>query len=482
VAALCRVDATFFHRSLRMLALGGAGLGVLSAVRLGEVLLRNPGIIEVLRETPTGLRISPQIADYIAAGSYFALCWLVSLGLAMASRRWRPVWLAAGVPLMAALYLTGSRSVIAAALGGLAILAFMAARHRTVVFGRVGIFALTAVVAMVISYPWMTGRDVIGETAALSLQTRQELARTTLRVIETRPLFGVGFDRFQLLADGLASPELNRLWQGRKNPHNDFLRVGAELGLVGLGLFLWIMVAAGKRIYTALRRSPDVRLAGVAGGLVAFIITSMVSDPLMVREVSYAFWIALGLGVGHAARSAAQFDAPNQPVGESATPPKHRVIRAIALLLGCLLVLSIPFRARQELGSVDLTHVRYGFYDWDLDPDGIPNRWTGPRATVFVDGRARLVDISLSSTMLDGALQQVEVRVDGRLANRIAVGPEWQRLRISLPAASTPGPRRIDLVISPSWVPADVIGNNDQRVLGVKVGPISAIMPPGESR
>ncbi len=67
-AALCQLDPTFFGRALRMLTLGGAGLAVLSAVRLGEILLRNPGAIEALRATSVGLRISPQIPDYIAAG------------------------------------------------------------------------------------------------------------------------------------------------------------------------------------------------------------------------------------------------------------------------------------------------------------------------------------------------------------------------------------------------------------------------------
>ena len=45
----------------------------------------------------------------------------------------------------------------------------------------------------------------------------------------------------------------------------------------------------------------DPLLAGLAAGLVAFLITSMVSNPLMLREVSYVFWIALGLAVGRSA-------------------------------------------------------------------------------------------------------------------------------------------------------------------------------------
>ncbi len=169
VAALCQVNATFFERALRMLTLGGAGLAVMSVVRLGEILLRNPNAIEALRATSVGLRISPQIPDYIAAGSYFALCWLVALGIAIASGRHRLAWVAAGVPLVLAIYLTGSRSVIAAALVGLVVLGFIVARQKTAAVRGVVSFAVVAFIVMVLSYSWMAGRDFAGEMARQSL-------------------------------------------------------------------------------------------------------------------------------------------------------------------------------------------------------------------------------------------------------------------------------------------------------------------------
>ena len=481
VAALCQVNATFFERALRMLTLGGAGLAVMSVVRLGEILLRNPNAIEALRATSVGLRISPQIPDYIAAGSYFALCWLVALGIAIASGRHRLAWVAAGVPLVLAIYLTGSRSVIAAALVGLVVLGFIVARQKTAAVRGVVSFAVVAFIVMVLSYSWMAGRDFAGEMARQSLIVRGELVRAGVHVIATRPLFGIGLDRFFLMAGEFASPELRALWQGRMNPHNDFLRFGAELGLVGLSLFMWILVGAGRRTWAALKGTRDVRLAGVAAGLVAFLVTSFVSNPLMVREVSYVFWIALGLAVGHSASLQAR-QVPEGATSGAGRPRRvSRLQWTIALLLGGLLVFSVPFRARQELATVDLTGVSYGLFEWATEPDGTRLRWSGPRATFFVDGRAHLVEIPLSGTVPSGVVQQVEVRVDGRLANRVAVGREWQRLRTFLPPGQSTAPHRIDLRIFPSWMPADVIpGNQDRRVFGVKVGEINVIgLPDG---
>ncbi|MDQ3489247.1 MAG: O-antigen ligase family protein [Acidobacteriota bacterium] len=534
VAALCRVDPTFFERGLRMLTLGGAVLAVTSAVKLAEIYLGNPGAIETLRATPNGLRISPQIPDFIAAGSYFGLCWVATLGLAVAgfaghrqtqlptsnsqlttSKR-RPsnnpaarldrrglgvgdwllgvareagpglargagvIWLLAGVPLIVALYLTGSRSVIAAALAGLVVLVLMLIRQGAAAARSLVAFGIIAAVVMVIGYPWWTGRDLSGVMARQSLYVRAELMKTGLRVIETRPLFGVGIDRFHLLAGGLASPDLHALFPARKNPHNDFLRFATELGLVGLALFLWILIAAARVIWRALRESRDARLAGLVGGIIVFLVTSMVSNPLMVREVSYVFWIALGLAVGRSTviQSPRLDNAPRTTVAVGGR--RRWSSGPVGLLVGGLLVFSVPLRARQELAETNLSHVSYGLFEWGNDPDGTRSRWSRPEFTLFVDGRALLVEIPLSGIALrSNALRQVEIRVDGRLVNRVPVGAEWQRVRTPLPGGPRTESWRLDFVVSPSWIPAEEIeGSDDRRVLGVKVGELKVIMVP----
>lgn len=471
-AALCRVDATFFDRALRMLVVGGAALGLMSAVRLGEIAFR-PGAIAALRASANGLRISPQIPDYIAAGSYFGLCWVAAMGLAIASRRRWP-WAALGVPLIGALYLTGSRSVLFAVAAGLAVTLILLVRRQRVARGVV-VFAVVALVLAMTGYRWMSGRDLAGELAQKSMAVRLELVRTSLRIIELRPVFGVGVDRFFLLAGSHASPELHAMFPARLNPHNDFLRFGAELGLVGLGLFLWILADAGRRVYQALARENDARLAGLVGGLVAFLITGLVSNPLIVREVSYAFWIALGLAVGRSSGGSWLPPSGGRPrVGTLFRPVAWRW--PLAALFVVVLAVSIPYRVWQELAGLDLSRVSYGLLDWGTNPDGTPARRTGPRATVFVHARARHVEIPLAGTLPSGGLQRVEVHVNGRLADRFEVGSDWHRARVVLPPERAQGSHRIDLFVSPTWVPAEVVGNDDWREVGVKVGKIQVLL------
>jgi hypothetical protein len=479
IATWCRIDAAFFGRGLRMLTVGGAGLAMMSVIRFAEILLRNPRGLAQMRATYDGLRISPQIPDYIAAGSYFSLCWLAALGFAIGSARHRLAWVVASLPLLAGLYLTGSRSVIAAALGGVGVLAFISfVRPRATATRRVIAGAIIAVVVMIGSFRWMIGHDIAGDQARASLSVRGELLRVGLHVIETRPLFGVGIDRFFLVAGTVKSPLLEAAWASRRNPHNDFLRFAGELGLLGLGLFLWILASAAARIWQALRSSSDPHLAGLAAGLVAFLITSMVSNPLMLREVSYVFWIALGLAVGRSAALQTSRAAGDSSIAAPTEPPARfsRLRATVASLLAALLLVSIPFRAKQELATLDPARVSYGLSDWETEGDGTRFRWSDSQVTLFVAGRARRVEIPLRGTLPSAGSQHVKVRLDGRMINDIIVGPDWQRLAIVFLGGDPAKPRRIELDVSPTWVRDDAISaGDDRRVVGVKVGELNVV-------
>ena len=84
---------------------------------------------------------------------------------------------------------------------------------------------------------------------------------------------------------------------------------------------------------------------------------------------------------------------------------------------------------------MNLSRVSYGLFEWGNDPDGTPSRWSRPEFTLYVDGRARVVEIPLSGIALrTDVIRQVEILVDGRLVDRVPVGPEWKRVRLALPA------------------------------------------------
>jgi len=140
-----------------------------------------------------------------------------------------------------------------------------------------------------------------------------------------------------------------------------------------------------------------------------------------------------------------------------------------------VLIVSVPFRATQELATIDPTRVSHGLSDWDKDSGGRRFRWSGAHATVYVSGRARRVEIPLSGTLPSKGSQHVEVRLDGRPVNEIIVGADWQQVGVVLPPSSMAKSRRIDLSISPTWVRDDGAVADDRTVVGVKVGELNVI-------
>jgi hypothetical protein len=144
-------------------------------------------------------------------------------------------------------------------------------------------------------------------------------------------------------------------------------------------------------------------------------------------------------------------------------------------LFACAIVASVPFRAAREVVAANLAGVTYGLYDWTTSPDGVPSRLSGARATLFVAADVQVVEVSLTGTLPTGGLQTVQAFLDGRLANELLVGRDPRRLRIVL-SNHAERPRRIDLYVSPTWIPADVdASSEDHRTLGVRVGEVAVL-------
>ena len=427
----------------RMLALGVAGVAVLNANRFVEIALRRgPDFWSAAVEAHQTLRISSTIPDVNAAAALFALVLPLLAAQALSARRMRALWIAAGVVVLGALWLTGSRAGMAGGIVGLmAYGGAQAARggRRRAVAGGLAVTVM-AVAALLIWYP----RPAVHVAAADAWTIRWELGRVAMRMAGEAPLLGAGIGRFRAESARLATPALRRYYRS-ENAHNQLAQVVGELGLVGAVLFVALagsaLVPAVRRWIRGDRTDPGLSLTAGLGG---FLLAGLLMHPLLLPEVALAFWIALGLT--RAVTAGAGDPRPaRRPVG--------RVLAAVAALG---LAASVAPRAAQARRTADLEGRSVGLSAWRVDrADGRGYRATRGDSILYVSGLSPQLRLALRAQGGRAVTPagRVTIVIDGRVAGKFDVATaDWTPVAIHIPAAGPGGPRfrRVDLRWSPA--------------------------------
>jgi O-antigen ligase len=229
------------------------------------------------------------IASVMAAALFFAVRnWFARLGIAIA--------VLAGT--VGVLY-SVSRAGIVALVAGLGYVALRSS--RTLVF---------LLIVVVLSSPaWVpdyvkdriTGKFTVSEDTDeigidTSTQLRLDTWRAILRLVQDHPLDGVGFAGLQYV---LPETGQNLGVDVKDSSHNTFLRTLSELGIFGLAVFLWILIACWRLSQRTIRaaKSKFDRQVGVAlaAGTIALTISSAFGDRFFNVLVSGVFWIACAL-------------------------------------------------------------------------------------------------------------------------------------------------------------------------------------------
>lgn len=286
---------------------------------------------------------------------------------------------------------------------------------------------------------------------------RALFAETALRMFGSAPVTGVGIGQYRVRYLELASPDLFRSVL-RGDAHNYFLWLGAELGVIGLASFVWLLGAALAGIWSQVRSPHSARgFLATSVGLAAFVITWLVGQPLAVPQVAYTFWIVVGMA-----------SAPSTAIERSSEGDSNRSLSTkLALAAALFVVVSIPIRASRALAEIDLSRVAYGVDNWRTGGDGVRFRWSGPRATFFMRSSVRAIEIPVAAnppSVREGF--QIEVAVEGNVASRLTLHDRrWHSVRINAPAARRRF-WRIDLRTSP-------IEGPNRRIL--RVGEIAVL-------
>jgi O-antigen ligase len=278
-------------RALDVLLISTAGLAFLVMVETASV----GGRAEF---TFGGRTINP---NYLAATLVFPAVAAVGLGQGSGvAGMWR---LAAAVPIVLALVMTGSRGGgVALAAGLLAMAAFRPRLATTLAVGTL-VTALAAG-AVVPRETLLEFRDRFASADQDRLSGRMDIWRVALAMAEDRPLHGTAYGGFReafygYMIDTPVDPYFARLHsRGDRAAHSVYVGTLAELGVIGVGILIAGLAVHGRGLLQASRTALRVRHAparrltlGLIGVFASLVVFGGSIDLLATKNA----WVLLAL-------------------------------------------------------------------------------------------------------------------------------------------------------------------------------------------
>jgi O-Antigen ligase len=269
----------------RVLAVVAVALGcVFAAVglwqALTEELLFFAPKLEVANTYGSFFRVTSLFRDPSLYGRHLVVAIAVLL-VALFLRR-ANAWLAAGliVFLWAALYFSYSQSSMVALVAvTFAVTAVAGDRLSRIAVVTIAVFVAAAGSAFLLT-------ELQDESARRVTSDRSRRVEITLDVVRDRPVAGVGLG---------SQAAASRARSARGGPDENFvshttpLTIAAELGLVGLALYLGLLAGAARTLWEVWRRRPALGLA-LAAILLALTVHSVFYSGFLEDPVT---WVAL---------------------------------------------------------------------------------------------------------------------------------------------------------------------------------------------
>jgi len=135
---------------------------------------------------------------------------------------------------------------------------------------------------------------ILNSAVRQSGKGRSAYWREALGIIYDHPVFGAGLNTYSRVA-----PAYKITWGGY--PHNSYLQTAAELGLVGLGAFLWMIWTLFRESFRCINRMPvgylRCVLIGTLAGFFAYLVQSFFDTTFYSVQLSMLLWIMMALAV-----------------------------------------------------------------------------------------------------------------------------------------------------------------------------------------
>jgi tetratricopeptide (TPR) repeat protein len=144
-----------------------------------------------------------------------------------------------------------------------------------------------------------------------TVQTRLHAWKSALYMIKDHPLLGVGIANYEIYSWKYQTEKLERMTLATNTrvdkTHNEYLQVLSELGIIGFGLFVWLLFEIGRSILNGISKGENIFYALSFGmGIIAILVDSLFAFPLQFPATVVHFWIYAGI--------ITKMDPFNQPI------------------------------------------------------------------------------------------------------------------------------------------------------------------------
>jgi len=133
----------------------------------------------------------------------------------------------------------------------------------------------------------------------LSTSYRIVVWQEALSIIKDYPIFGTGLNTYTQVGPKYKIHQIGGMY-----PHNSYLHMAAETGILGLAAFLWFLWVIFRRGWRLLRHLHRVAMTdnndynlilGLMAGLFGFLINAFFDTTLYAIKLVSVFWIACGI-------------------------------------------------------------------------------------------------------------------------------------------------------------------------------------------
>ena len=130
------------------------------------------------------------------------------------------------------------------------------------------------------------------KTGEGSTPIRFHLWGESLRLVRDYPLTGCGLNTYSTVARNYKS-----FYWGGVYPHNSYLQMAAEIGLLGLFVFFWFLFTFFRMGLRHFKKSKNYLVLGLLSGILAFLAHAFFDTHLYSLQLVVLFWFMLGFTI-----------------------------------------------------------------------------------------------------------------------------------------------------------------------------------------